>query len=303
MTEPGPYATAAGVEAAIKAAARKAAAADPSLNVNQRIRLQYFDRFLCRVFSEGADSEWLLKGGTGMLARVPSTRSTLDIDLYRDGFTPDQALTDLRRLADVDLEDHFRFVYSEHSDSIGGEQQPYTDGYRVIFDVYLGVQKKSDLRVDLAVGAGLTDQVTAMKPASALNLPRLVSHEYRLYPVVDQIADKVCATMATYRGQPSSREKDLVDLVVLAVTQEVDGASLRVAISTEARRRKLELFDHLVIPDGWGSAYAREAKDVPYCTDYHTVDLARDLMARFIDPALDGTANGKRWSPEQREWT
>jgi len=47
-----------------------------------------------------------------MLARVPSTRTTLDIDLYRDGFTLDQALADLRRLAKIDLGDHFRFVYT-----------------------------------------------------------------------------------------------------------------------------------------------------------------------------------------------
>jgi nucleotidyltransferase AbiEii toxin of type IV toxin-antitoxin system len=92
-----PYPSAAGVEAAIKDAARKAAAADPSLPVNERIRLEYFNRFLSRVFSEGDGSEWLLKGGTGMLARVPSTRTTLDIDLFHNGFTLDQALADLQR--------------------------------------------------------------------------------------------------------------------------------------------------------------------------------------------------------------
>lgn len=43
---------------------------------------------------------------------------------------------------------------------------------------------------------------------SLANLPRLVSHAYRLYPIVDQIADKVCATMQTYHDRPSSREKD-----------------------------------------------------------------------------------------------
>lgn len=131
MSESVPYPSGAAVEAAIKDAAKKAAAAEPSLSINERIRLEYFNRFLSRVFSEGSDSEWLLKGGTGMLARVPSARATLDIDLYRDGFTLDQTLADLRRLADMDLGDHFRFVYTGHENSIGGEEQPYTDGYRV----------------------------------------------------------------------------------------------------------------------------------------------------------------------------
>ncbi len=142
-----------------------------------------------------------------------------------------------------------------------------------------------------------------MDPANALNLPRLVSHEYRLYPVVDQIADKVCATVQTYRDRPSSREKDLVDLVVLAVTQDVDGSGLAVAISTEAQRRLIDPFDRFVIPEGWGRRYADLAKSVPYCAAYATVELARELVMRFIDPALDGTASGKTWSRETLSWT
>lgn len=134
------------------------------------------------MFSEGTESEWLLKGGTGMLARLPSTRTTLDIDLYRNGFTLDKALADLRRLAECDLGDHFQFVYTGHERSIGGEEQPYTDGYRIAFDVYIGAKRKSALNVDLAIGTGLTAPVTTMEPANALNLPRLVHNKYRLSP-------------------------------------------------------------------------------------------------------------------------
>lgn len=297
-----PYPTAAGVESAIKDAAKKAAAADPSLNVNERIRLEQFNRFLSRVFSEGTDSDWLLKGGTGMLARVPSARTTLDIDLYRDGFTLDQALADLRRLASTDLGDHFRFEYAGHEKSIGGEEQPYTDGYVVTSEVFIGARGKGTINVDLAVGAGLTAPVTRANPANALDLPRLVRHAYRLYPVVDQIADKVCATMQTYHDRPSSREKDLVDLVVLAVTQNVDGTALGLAISTEARRRLMKPFDQFVVPNDWGRRYSKLAKPVPYCADFGTIDLARELAAEFINPVLTGTASGRAWSPHDRAW-
>jgi len=300
LAEVEPYPTAAGVEAAIRDAAKKAAAADPSLSINVRIRLEYFNRFLSRVFCEGADSEWLLKGGTGMLARLPSTRTTLDIDLYRDGFTLDQALADLRRLASTDLGDHFRFEYAGHEKSIGGEEQPYTEGYVVSFEAFIGPRNKGSLNVDLAVGVGLTAPVTTTEPANALDLPRLVRHEYRLYPVVDQIADKVCAIMQTYHERPSSREKDLA---VLAVTQNVDGTALGIAISTEARRRLMEPFDHFAVPSDWGRRYAKLAKPVPYCADYSTVDLARDLVTRFINPSLDGGAAGKTWAPETRSWS
>lgn len=247
-----PYGTARGVEAAIKDAAKKAAAADPSLDTNRRIQLEYFNRFLSRIFSEGAESEWVLKGGTSMLARIPSSRSTKDIDLYRQGFSIEQALADLKRLAAIDLGDHFRFAYVGHETSIGADAQPYTDGCRVTFNIFVGVTSKGSLHIDLAVGAGMTDQVTTASPVTALELPRLTSNHYRLYPVVDQIADKVCATMADYEGRPSSREKDLVDLVVFAVTQDIDGDALTIALDTERRRRQIEPFTEFVVPSAWG---------------------------------------------------
>ncbi|MFE7225254.1 nucleotidyl transferase AbiEii/AbiGii toxin family protein [Nocardioides sp. NPDC057577] len=296
------YGTPAGVEAAVKEAARAAAVADPSLTVNERIRLAHFQRFLSRVFSEGQDSAWILKGGTGMLARLPSTRSTLDIDLYRETFTLDQALEDLRRLAEVDLGDHFRFVYTRHQRSIGGEEQAYTDGYRVSFDVYIGAQRKSRINIDLAVGVSVTAPISSAEPANGLALPRLLSFPYRLYPVVDQIADKVCATMATYNGRPSSREKDLVDLIVLATTQEVSGRALQNAIAKETRLRQMEPANHFAVPATWGAAYAKMARAVPYCSSYRTVEAAGELAAAFIDPALNGSASGSTWLPATLSW-
>ena len=300
--EPEPYPTASGVENVIKAKAQAAAAADPSLTTDQRIRLEHFNRFLSRVFAEGPDSEWLLKGGTGMLARVPSTRATLDIDLYRAGYGLDRAVDDLRRLADHDLGDHFRFVYVGHRAILAGDQQPYADGYRVDFEIYIGAQKKGRIGVDLSTSTGLTAEPTVAAPASALDLPRLVGFDYRLYPVVDQVADKVCATMQRYGGRPSSREKDLVDLVVLAVTHDIDGAALSLAITTETQRRCMDSFDQFVIPAAWGPAFEKLARLVPYCVGVEAIDGASDLASAFIDPVLLGAATDSWWSHEERAW-
>ena len=302
MDEIQPYPTSAGVEAAIKDAAKKAAAADSSLDTNERIRLEYFNRFLSRIFSEGDDSEWVLKGGTGMLARVPSGRPTRDVDLYRKAYTLDEALDDLRHLAAIDLGDHFVFQYIGREKSIGGEEQPYTEGYAVSFDILIGGRSKNTLNVDLSIGVGITAPIATVEPTNALRLPRLVNHGYRLYPAVDQIADKVCATMQSFHDRRSSREKDLVDLVVLAVTHDGEGSALRIAIATEARLRQMEGFSHIDIPESWGRRYTDMAKTVPYCARYPTVEIAAALMTRFIDPALNGTADGKTWSREQLDW-
>lgn len=302
MVEREPYPTPGGVESAIKDAAKKAAAADRSLDVSKRIQLEYFNRFLSRVFSDGDGCEWVLKGGTGILARVPSTRATRDIDLYRQGSTITQALDELIRLASIDLGDHFRFEYAGHSASIVNDTQPYTDGYQVRLNIFIGLSAKGSIHVDLAVGAGMTGDVTTTAPATALDLPRLVSHQYRLYPVVDQIADKVCATMTEYNERPSSREKDLVDLVVVAATQDMDGTALRIAIATEARRRQMAALAHFGVPSSWRAGYAKLSRSVPYCADYRTIEVATALVTRMIDPALSGDADGKTWSHEALAW-
>ena len=66
--------------------------------------------------------------------------------------------------------------------------------------------------VDVVVGPPPIGRPEVIEPANRLHLRRpLVTHPYRLYPVADQIADKVCATMDTNYpgGKRSSRVKDL----------------------------------------------------------------------------------------------
>ena len=195
------YTSPGGVESAIRDAARRATAVDPSISTGDRITQEYFRRFLSRVFSEADLSGWLLKGGTGVLARVGSARATSDVDLFRKDLSLEYALDDLRRLAAIDLGDFFQFEYTGHTESIGG-QQTYSEGYRVGFDVYIGANKRGHLNVDMVVNAVITDEPTVKPPANRLDIPRLPSRDYRLYPVVDQIADKVCATLTTYGGKP-----------------------------------------------------------------------------------------------------
>jgi len=302
MSTNEPYSTPAAVEAAIKTAANYAFVVDPTLTVQERIRLAHFDRFLSRVFSEGDDSDWMLKGGTAMLARVPSTRATTDVDLFLRNHTLDAALEDLRRLASKDLEDFFRFTVTAYSPLAEGNQQADAEGYRVTFETYVGVKSKGGFHVDLVVNVVTTDAVEVARPANALNLPKLAQHAYRLYPTVDQIADKVCATFALYRGRPSTREKDLVDLVVLAATQDVSARKLSRALEAEARTRSLVLPPTFAAPTAWGRVYASEATSIPACADFRTIEEALALMHRFLDPVLAEEVIDSTWSHTALAW-
>ena len=300
MTDP--YQTPAAVESAIRSAAKKAARNDKSLSTQERIRLEYFHRFLCRIFSETPTDAWLLKGGTALLARVPSARATSDVDLFNQRHSLAAALTELRRLAALDLGDFFRFEYVSHTDSLGGKQQAYTEGIRVNFDVYLGVNKKDRLSVALVVKAVVTDTPETIIPSNLLPLPKLPQCKYRLYPLVDQMADKVCATLSVYNGYPSTRVKDLVDLVLLTLTQTIDGGRIEVAITREAASRGLPFPETFTAPPDWDASYRMRASPIPDCKDYLTVALATSLVNALLEPVLAGKAKGLRWDPKIRAW-
>jgi hypothetical protein len=298
--QPDRYANARAVEQAIKDAARAVHQTDPTRQIDDLIRQAYYDRFLSRVFSDGEASQWVLKGGTGMLARVPQARRTQDIDLFRDGYGKDQSLADLRRLVQVDLGDFFRFTYISHADIITGQAQPYSGGYKVRFDVFLGVKKVAVLKVDLSAHETAVGSVRFFVPVNRLGLSRLVSHAYRLYPLPEQIADKVCASLAVYDGFPSSREKDLVDLVIIALTQTVDANRVISAVRQEARLRRLDLPDVFTVPATWGMSYAESARNT--LAAGYTIRDAQALMTAFIDPLLAAAVAETTWNPNTQAW-
>ncbi|MFT2675501.1 hypothetical protein, partial [Escherichia coli] len=75
----------------------------------------------------------------------------------------------------------------------------------------------------VVVGPPPVGRVETIEPSTRLQLGRPVpSHPYRLFPISNQVAEKVTATMSTYNGRPSSRAKDLLDIVTIARTQRVD---------------------------------------------------------------------------------
>ena len=68
------YENGAQLDRALKRAVRDRGG-DPGDGYRQALR----DRFLCRVFSD-PDGRFILKGGSGLLARIPDGRATRDID-------------------------------------------------------------------------------------------------------------------------------------------------------------------------------------------------------------------------------
>jgi nucleotidyltransferase AbiEii toxin of type IV toxin-antitoxin system len=74
-------------------------------------------------------------------------------------------------------------------------------------------------------------------------MPDVEQHGYRAYPLVDHVADKVCAILERHgpTQAPSTRFRDLVDLVAIVVAASVDAQPQMAALRSEAERRGLQL--------------------------------------------------------------
>lgn len=267
--------------------------------VHQLQRQMAYDRLLERLYL--VDDDWIVKGATALLARNLGVRATIDVDVFR-AVTQEVAEADLREAARRDIGDWFRFDV--------GPTRPVSDGAagtRFPVTAFLGASEWALFHVDL-VGSDLpmTGEPEAMPPLAPVMMPEVAQHGYRVYPLVDHVADKVAAILERHGdgGRPSTRFKDLVDLVAIITGASVDADQQKMALSSEAERRGLILPDHFAVPDReiWERGYAREAQRslLPIA---HSLDDALEIARAFVDPLLDieRTATGT-WDPQGLHW-
>lgn len=136
-------------------------------------------------------------------------------------------------------------------------------------------------------------------------MPDVEQHGYRAYPLVDHIADKIVAMFATYGAihAPSTRYKDLVDLIAIVTSASVNADLQTAALRSEAARRGMMLPPHFSVPDEqlWERGYAAEAARslLPLAP---TLAEALGLARPFAERLMDGTAAGY-WDPRTGTWT
>ncbi len=142
-------------------------------------------------------------------------------------------------------------------------------------------------------------------PLARVAMPDVEQHGYRAYPLVDHIADKVAAIFERHGelGRPSTRYKDLVDLVAVVTGASVAARSQMTALRSEIARRGITLPDEFRVPDRelWERGYAAEANRsvLPIAG---TLDEALAVVRPFLNPLLAGNAAG-RWDPARGRWT
>ena len=273
----------------------------PSLQ--QMTRQFAYDRFLARIFLSSDRQAWVLKGGGALLARLAGARHSMDLDLYRAIDTIAEAEHALRQAARTDLGDFFTFEL--------GRAAPLRDeqkGVRIPVLARIGRREFERFPVDVVAGLAMTGEPDETPPLLSMDINGLRQPHYRVYPLADHIADKVCAIYKTHSTSDgtliaSSRIKDFVDLAIIATTQSVDAASLRRALVSELARNHLAMPEHFAVPDEarWAPGYEHIANSTPALTAYRTYDQGRGLVAQLLDPILNNTAHST-WQPQNQTW-
>lgn len=296
MTRSHAYPSPQAFRQALTAKLREASANGP-WTLAQLQRQFAYDRLLERLYL--VDKGWVVKGATALLARGIGVRGTIDVDIYR-GRTRELAEADLRDAVSRDIGDWFSF-------ELGPRRPVATDAaLRIPVTAIVGTASWASFHVDL-VGSDLrmTGQPENVPPLARVLMPDIDQNGYRAYPLVDHIADKISAILQRYGEQelPSTRFKDLVDLVAIVTAVSVAADLQMNALASEALRRGMTLPASFGVPDRglWERGYGAEAGRSLLLTA-RSLDEALGVVRRFVDPLLARMAAG-RWDPKRSRWT
>ena len=290
------YRTPAEFDRALKKAA-KAANGDTGERYRQALR----DRFLCRVFTD-PEERFVLKGGSGMLARVPNARATRDTDFaLRKKEAPEDIIDVLGELLAIDMGDFCRFELTSREESM--DDNGYSRLLRLRYATYIGEEEKDPVLVDLSLDCELTLPPDRIAPANRLDVSDAAVRDYCVYSIADQLADKMCAIMERQRsGWASSRMKDLSDVVTYALSQRFALADLAKAVASECKRREMDIPRTFAAPEEWHARYAAFARKAGSPAAYQSFESASFLASKVFDPALGGIDGNLEWDPKALEW-
>lgn len=269
-----------------------------------QLRREFFlQRFLARVFSETED-RWLLKGGASLLVRLPDARYSQDIDLLHTSAAIAEALSELSTIAESNSTlDPFRFVFDPPRMMTGG-----VAGASVKVRVYLGTMQLADFPIDLSTELVPVGVVDYQLPRAVVTMDELEPMpKFALYPLPQQISDKVCAMYERYGNlqQPSTRYHDLVDLTLIVTTWSLDAAVTHTALRQESMRRSLILPTSLILPStSWNSGYAKIAKTVNGLPENaRSIDDALRIVGECLNPLLGQHLKTGSWDPIEGRWS
>ena len=252
------------------------------------VRRQFvLECYLARVFAL-PDCMWLLKGGTGLIVRIPGARHSRDLDLCRTARTRDleESIHELVEAGRPSDRDPFVFEIVRRTQITGAE------GHQLTVTARLAGTEYEKFPIDMTVRPDFVGRVEIVSKPLPLQIDDVRQPPpMRLYPMADQVADKVAAMYETHGGNASGRYRDLVDLVLITSQVELVPDDVIAARHLQEAVRNIVLPVRMTSPGPtWAANYPREARKSTLDAPHHSLDRALAQVSHQIDPALAGVA-------------
>lgn len=265
-----------------------------------RLRKRVAFELLLRRLIAVAPDRWVLKGAFALDLRLGvATRPTKDIDLGRDDST-EAAIEDMVAAQQLDLSDYFSFAATRT------EAFEDTDEFAAIrFNVRAELAGRTfeQFNIDIGFSDPITWTPDIITTSDLLAFAEIEPVEIPAVPVAQHIAEKVHAYTRLYgeSQRPSTRPKDLVDILLIAGAESIDADSLRTALDRTFRTRARQPLPEALPkpPVDWRGPFARLTSEVEIQTD---LDAAFEEAAAFLNPVLASGATG-HWDPVSHSWT
>lgn len=237
------------------------------------------------------------------MARIPDSRSTKDIDfatVSRD--SADSALGALNALIARDMGDYLTFKLTKYEESV--DENGYSRLLELRYATFLAHDEKDPILIDLSLDCSTTLPPERIEPANRIPVEGIETCDYLVYPLPDQLADKLCAIMETQPGGwASSRMKDLVDVVAYATHEQFSLSELSYAIHAECAKRDMPVPQSFAAPESWRQRFDSFARKNGVGAEYASFDAASSLASAFFDPALRGKMDTEMtWNPDKHGW-
>jgi len=256
-----------------------------------------FERMLARLVRADGDL-WVLKGAVALeFRRKGQSRATKDLDL---GYArpKEDTLAKLQAAARQDIGDGFVFAVERASEI--SEDDPGAVRYQVRAE--LAGRTFEEIHVDVAFGDPLIGTPERVTGPGLLEFAGVKTPVIPALPLEQHVAEKVHAYTRTYgQGKPSSRPKDLVDLVLIGSFARLDANRLREALDRIFAARATHPLPKALPapPERWRTPFRIMAMEVGLDPDLR---VGHGLAARLVDPVLQGKVKNSRWDPAAFAW-
>lgn len=211
--------------------------------------------------------------------RIARARATLDIDISTE-LDLNEMSEVLAKAAAANLNDYFQIV-------IGERERPVDEieTYRIHVAVqYANGRTFENLKLDIGFADPWIGTPLTLTTPSLLGFAGIPQTTVRVIPAEQHLAEKIHAYTKSYGSRPSSRVKDLVDIVLL-LNSGVDDDQLRAIIPVVFKSRRTDEIPKALPPPppAWRVPYAKLALGLPVPPDLDGgYKLAADELAHVL---------------------